>query len=139
MYQKPQEHESSRICLVPRNGIIINLRAGFLCNRHCRTCPVDLDGFWGQAWTETCRKPARKFPARPPSCTQSKHRFWGSKRTLLSERHDVAPGFFLKSPYRHLISERAPLYRKQFNWVPEGTLAESLRADFRPNLAPKRL
>jgi hypothetical protein len=31
--------------------------ADFWCNRHCRTSPVVLEGFWGQVWPKIGRKP----------------------------------------------------------------------------------
>ncbi len=31
--------------------------ADFCCNRHCRTSPVVLEGFWGQVWPKIGRKP----------------------------------------------------------------------------------
>jgi hypothetical protein len=46
-------------------------RADFVCNRHCKTSPVVLEGFWGQAWPKFGRKPTRKFPARLLSGTQA--------------------------------------------------------------------
>jgi hypothetical protein len=30
--------------------------ADFWCNRHCRTSPVVLEGFWGQVWPKIGRK-----------------------------------------------------------------------------------
>ena len=33
--------------------------ADFWCNRHCRTSPVVLEGFWGQVWPKIGRKPAQ--------------------------------------------------------------------------------
>ena len=30
-------------------------RADFWCNRHCKTNPVDLDGFWGQVRPKICQ------------------------------------------------------------------------------------
>ncbi len=33
--------------------------AGFWCNRHCRTTPVVLEGFWGQVWPQIGRKPTK--------------------------------------------------------------------------------
>ncbi len=50
-------------------------RADFWCNRHCRTSPVDLEGFWAQVWPKMARKPARKFPAGLPSGTQYTERY----------------------------------------------------------------
>ena len=35
--------------------------ADFWCNRHCRTSPVVLEGFWGQVWPKIGRKPTRKL------------------------------------------------------------------------------
>ncbi len=34
--------------------------AEFWCNRHCRTSPVVLEGFWGQVWPKIRRKPEKK-------------------------------------------------------------------------------
>ena len=31
----------------------------FWCNRHCRTSPVVLEGFWGQVWPKIDRKPEK--------------------------------------------------------------------------------
>ncbi len=31
------------------------------CNRHCKTSPVDLEGFWGQVCPKIGRKPTRKL------------------------------------------------------------------------------
>jgi hypothetical protein len=31
----------------------------FECNRHCRTSPVVLEGFWGQVWPKINRKPQK--------------------------------------------------------------------------------
>ncbi len=33
--------------------------ADFWCNRHCRTSPVVLEGFWGQVWPKISRKPEK--------------------------------------------------------------------------------
>ena len=33
--------------------------ADFWCNRHCRTSPVVLKGFWGQVWPKISRKPEK--------------------------------------------------------------------------------
>jgi hypothetical protein len=33
--------------------------AEFWCNRHCRTTPVVLEGFWGQVWPKIGRKPEK--------------------------------------------------------------------------------
>jgi hypothetical protein len=33
----------------------------FWCNRHCKTSPVVVEGFWGQVWPKIGRKPTRKF------------------------------------------------------------------------------
>ena len=33
--------------------------ADFWCNRHCRTSPVVLEGFWGQVWPKIGRKPEK--------------------------------------------------------------------------------
>ncbi len=33
--------------------------ADFCCNRHCRTSPVVLEGFWGQVWPKISRKPKK--------------------------------------------------------------------------------
>ena len=33
--------------------------ADFWFNRHCRTSPVVLEGFWGQAWPKIVRKPEK--------------------------------------------------------------------------------
>ena len=33
--------------------------ADFWCNRHCRTTPVVLEGFWGQVWPKISRKPEK--------------------------------------------------------------------------------
>ncbi len=30
--------------------------ADFWCNRHCKTSPVVLEGFWDQVWQKFCRK-----------------------------------------------------------------------------------
>ncbi len=38
--------------------------AKFWCNRHCRTSPVVLEGFWGQVWPKIGRKPAPKSEFR---------------------------------------------------------------------------
>ena len=38
--------------------------ADFWCNRHCRTSPVVLEGFWGQLWPKIGRKPAHKSEFR---------------------------------------------------------------------------
>ncbi len=45
-------------------------RADFWCNRHCKTSPVDLEGFGGQVWPKIGRKPTQQIPARLPSGTQ---------------------------------------------------------------------
>ena len=56
--------------------------ADFWCNRHCRTAPVVLEGFWGQVWPKIVRKPEKSeyrvaneplsiFPSLPtwdPTC-----------------------------------------------------------------------
>ncbi len=31
-------------------------RVDFWCNRHCRTSPVVLEGFWGQVWPKISQK-----------------------------------------------------------------------------------
>jgi hypothetical protein len=36
--------------------------ADFWCNRHCRTSPVVLEGFWGQVWPKIGGKPAQTGP-----------------------------------------------------------------------------
>ena len=33
--------------------------ADFWCNRHCRTSPVVMQGFWGQVWPKIGRKPEK--------------------------------------------------------------------------------
>ncbi len=33
--------------------------ADFWCNRHCRTSPVVLEGFWGQVWPKISQKPRK--------------------------------------------------------------------------------
>ncbi len=41
--------------------IVLELVCGteFWCNRHCRTSPVVLEGFWGQVWPKIGRKPEK--------------------------------------------------------------------------------
>ena len=41
-------------------GLELVWGADFWCNRHCRTSPVVLEGFWGQGWPKIGRKPAQK-------------------------------------------------------------------------------
>ena len=59
------------VCLRHEMALELVCRADFWCNRHCRTSPVDLEGFWGQVWPKICRTTARKFSARLPSGTQT--------------------------------------------------------------------
>ena len=40
--------------------------ADFWCNRHCKTSPVVLEGFWGQAWPKICQKPRKTKIPYPP-------------------------------------------------------------------------
>ncbi len=65
------EGSLARVCWCHEMALELVCGAVFWCNRHCRTSPVVLEGFWGQVWPKINRKPTRKFPARLPSGTQS--------------------------------------------------------------------
>ena len=39
--------------------------ADFCCNRHCRTSPVVLEGFWGQVWPKIGRTPENQNTKLP--------------------------------------------------------------------------
>ncbi len=41
----------------PKKAVELVCGADFWCNRHCRTSPVVLEGFWGQVWPKIGRKP----------------------------------------------------------------------------------
>ncbi len=49
------------------HGMVLDLVCGalFWCNRHCRTSPVVLEGFWRQVWPEIGRKPENQNTELP--------------------------------------------------------------------------
>ncbi len=63
------EGSLARICCCHEIALELVCGADFWCNRHGKTSPVNLEGFWGQVWQKIDRKPTQKFPARLPSGT----------------------------------------------------------------------
>ncbi len=48
-------------CSIENRQLALELVCGadFWCNRHCKTSPVDLEGFGGQVWPNIGRKPEK--------------------------------------------------------------------------------
>ena len=93
--------ESSLAGFVGRHEMALELvcRADFWCNLHCKTSPVDLEGFWGQVRPKIGRKPAQEFPARLPSGTQVNMRGGGAA---------VEQGASTKAPAKRWLKEASP-------------------------------
>ena len=63
------ESSLARICGLHDMALELVCPAEFWCNRHCKTSPVDLEGYYGQVKPKIGRKPTQQFPARLLSST----------------------------------------------------------------------
>ena len=52
----------------PKMALELVCRAHFWGNRHCRTSPVVLEGFWGQVWPKIGQKQRKTKISYPPIC-----------------------------------------------------------------------
>ena len=59
--KRPPKGHPSGICWRHEMALELVCGADFWCNRHCKTSPVVLEGFWGQVWPKIGRKPTRKL------------------------------------------------------------------------------
>ena len=80
--------------------------ADLWCNRHCKTSPVVLEGFWGQAWPKIGRKPAQQSEFRIANEPLSHILYLIAQPTIITALTRLVWMLSLSAPYRTCLALR---------------------------------